>query len=346
MARPLRNDFAGALHHITSRGNNKSDIFFDDDDRLQFLSFLAQTVIRFGWRLYAWVLMTNHFHLEVETPEANLSRGMHWLNSRYVQWFNRKNHRSGHLYERRFQSKLIEKELHALEVARYTVLNPVRAGMVDHPRDYRWSSYRATAGLEAAAEWLDVSGLLGSIAGDRSAAQQEYVRFVDGGIACERRLWDELKSQIYLGSAEWIDTVQKMINEKPRSKEHPMAQRTPARPTMEDVLEAVNATFDLATGAIQQRSATKARQVAAWLAFEEGLIRQSEIAVALGIRRGRISSLVSSCRQLGEDDPIRELIQASASRMKRRLPKDTPCAGPGEFNLAFLRRRPWIPGAR
>lgn len=154
MARPLRNDFAGALHHITSRGNNRGDIFVDDQDRLQFLAFLAETVIRFGRHLYSWVLMTNHFHLEVETPEANLSRGMHWLNGRYAQWFNPRHGRCGHLFQRRFEAKLIEGESYLLEVAGYIVLNPVRAGMVDRPEAYRWSSYRATVGLEAVPPWL------------------------------------------------------------------------------------------------------------------------------------------------------------------------------------------------
>jgi predicted XRE-type DNA-binding protein len=300
-------------------------------------------VIRFGWRLYAWVLMTNHFHLEVETPEANLSRGMHWLNTRYVQWFNRKHDRCGHLFQRRFEAKLIEKEAYMLEVARYVILNPVRAHMVAHPEEYRWSSYHATAGLEPVPEWLDTVGLLGNFGSDVSSAREEYRRFVDGGIGLEKRLWDDLQGQIYLGTAEWIDRIQKMIDEEPRSEEHPRAQRMPARPAMEDVLEAVTAAFDIKPEEIRQRSAGTARQVAAWLAFEEGLIRQSEIAAALGIRRSRVSSLVSGCRRAREDDPLRELIEAAASRMKRRLPKWTP--PPSEFNLPFLRKRPWVPGA-
>lgn len=343
MARPLRNDFADALHHLTSRGNNRGDIFLDDEDRLHFLALLASTVIRFGWRLYAWVLMTNHFHLEVETPEANVSRGMHWLNTRYASWFNRKYDRCGHLFQRRFEAKLIEKESYMLEVARYVILNPVRAHMVTRPEEYRWSSYHATAGAEQAPEWLDAAGLLGNFGNDRRSACDEYRKFVDAGIGLERRLWDELKGQIYLGSAEWIEQIQKRIDEAPRSEEHPRAQRMPARPEMQDVIEAVAVTFDIKPEEIRQRSATTARQVAAWLAFEEGLVRQSEIAAALGIHRSRVSSLVAGCRRAGDGDPLRELIAAAGSRMKRRLPKWTP--PPSEFNLPFLRKRPWIPGA-
>ena len=146
MARALRTDFAGALHHVTSRGNERRPIFYDDNDRETFLEFLGQTVRRFGWSVSAFVLMTNHFHLVIQTSEANLSRGMHWLNTKYVVWFNRIHERSGHLYGGRFKAFLIEKETYLTEVLRYVVLNPVRGqdgrapgrvSLVELPRDGR-----------------------------------------------------------------------------------------------------------------------------------------------------------------------------------------------------------------
>ena len=142
MARALRTDFAGALHHVTSRGNERRPIFYDDNDREVFLEFLGLTVRRFGWSLSAFVLMTNHFHLLVQTSEANLSRGMHWLNTKYVVWFNRIHKRSGHLYGGRFKAFLIEKETYLTEVLRYVVLNPVRAKMVERRKSI---AGRATA---------------------------------------------------------------------------------------------------------------------------------------------------------------------------------------------------------
>src|SRR6266576_423094 len=145
MARALRTDFPGAVHHVTSRGNERRPIFFDDRDREAFLELLGQAVKRFGWSLTAFVLMTKHFHLVVQTPEANLSRGMQWFNTVYAVWFNRRHERSGHLYGGRFKAFVIEKETYFLEVLRYVVLNPVRANIVSRPEDYRWSSYRATA---------------------------------------------------------------------------------------------------------------------------------------------------------------------------------------------------------
>ena len=148
MARPLRIEFPGAVYHVTSRGNEKRPIFKNDGDRKAFLAFLAETAKRFGWSITAWVLMTNHFHLVLQTPEPNLSRGMHWLNGSYAGWFNHAHKRWGHLFGGRFKAFLVEKEAYFTEVLRYVVLNPVRAGMVTTPEKYRWSSYRSTAGLE------------------------------------------------------------------------------------------------------------------------------------------------------------------------------------------------------
>ena len=130
MARPLRVQFPGASYHITSRGNDRLPIFADDQDRLIFLSLLREVALRFGWSVSAWVLMTNHFHLVVTTPRANLCKAMHWLNSTYAGYFNRRHKRKGHLIEGRFDGRLIDSGTYMAEVLRYTVLNPVRADMV------------------------------------------------------------------------------------------------------------------------------------------------------------------------------------------------------------------------
>src|SRR5260370_19760894 len=183
MARAIRIQFPGAVHHITSRGNERRRIFRADADRRKFLELLAEAVSRFAWSLTGWVLMSNHFHLVLETPEhLTLSEGMQWLNGTYADWFNRKYKRVGHLFQGRFKSFLIEKEADLLEVLRYVVLNPVRAGMVERPEAYRWSSYRATAGVEAAPEWLDVDAALALFAPDAALARTYYRELVLAGI--------------------------------------------------------------------------------------------------------------------------------------------------------------------
>ena len=225
MARPLRNEFAGALYHVTSRGNERRPIFRNDHDRRTFLSFLGEAGARFGRSVSAHVLMINHFHLVDQTPEPNLSGGMHWLNGTYADWFNRRHKRAGHLFQGRFHAFIVEKEAHFAELLRYVVLNPVRAKMVERPEDYRWSSYRATAGLETPPSWLDVTAALVWLDPDRETANRAYREFVHAKIGCEERLWDKVTNAIYLGTEEWTRRMRKVVEAKPRSTDHPRVQR-------------------------------------------------------------------------------------------------------------------------
>ena len=130
MARPLRIEFNGALYHITARGDKRADIFEDNEDREQFLNLLKEVCSRFNWQIHAYCLMDNHYHLLVETPEGNLSLGMRQLNGVYTQKFNRKHKRVGHVFQGRIKRIIVEKDAHLLELARYIVLNPVRAKMI------------------------------------------------------------------------------------------------------------------------------------------------------------------------------------------------------------------------
>src|SRR5688572_7681165 len=199
MARPLRIEYAGAVYHVTSRGNARQDIVSDDHDRSTFLMVLAHVIDRFDWRCHAYCLMDNHYHLLVETPQPNLSRGMRQLNGRYTQAFNRRHRRGGHLFQGRFTAILVEKEAHLLELCRYVVLNPVRAKRVTHPRLWGWSSYRGTAGEVTGPVWLSNEWLLAQFGARQREAQQRYRQFVSEGRG-EPRPWDQLRGQIYLGS--------------------------------------------------------------------------------------------------------------------------------------------------
>ena len=150
MARPLRIEYPGALYHITSRGNGGQKIFRSDKDRVYFLKLLATLTDRFHWLCHAWCLMDNHYHLVIETPEGNLSRGMRQLNGMYTQKYNWKYHKTGHVFQGRYKAIIVDKDSYLLELCRYVALNPVRAHVVEEPEDFRWSSYRATAGIDKA----------------------------------------------------------------------------------------------------------------------------------------------------------------------------------------------------
>ena len=157
MARPLRIEFAGALYHVISRGNERKPIVRDDLDREKRLDWLRRTVETYGWRLHAFVLMTNHEHLFVQTPEANLSAGMQYLGGSYTSYFNRRHRRAGHLMQGRYRGHLIDAEGYFLEVSRYLHLNPVRAKLCRRPWRYEWSSAAAHTDERARSQLLDLS---------------------------------------------------------------------------------------------------------------------------------------------------------------------------------------------
>lgn len=233
MARPLRIEFEGALYHVTSRGDRRQGIFLDDTDRVAFLRILGDVVGRFGWLCHAYCLMSNHYHLLIETPDANLSRGMRHLNGAYTQRFNRTHARVGHVTQGRFKSILVEKDSYLLELARYVVLNPVRAKMVRSARDWKWSSYRATAGQEAPLELLTVEWLLSQFSANRTEAIREYQIFVQQGRGVE--VWEALRGGILMGTDRFVQEMTPRLHEIEHQREIPRSQRLAARPSLEEI---------------------------------------------------------------------------------------------------------------
>ncbi len=225
MARPLRIEFAGALYHVTARGDRRESIFEDATDRDRFLDILGDVIAAYNWLCPAYCLMTNHYHLVVITPDANLSKGMRQLNGVFTQWSNRRHRRSGHLLQGRFKAILVDGDSHLLELTRYVVLNPVRAGMVDAPQDWPWSSYRATVGSIASPPWLHTDGLLSQFGTRRARAVAAYERFVREGIGGDS-IWAGLKRQVFLGDDAFVEHMQ---NRAQRSDDVniPRAQRRP-----------------------------------------------------------------------------------------------------------------------
>jgi putative transposase len=178
VGRALRIDAPGAFYHVTSRGNGGRAIYFDDRDRRVFLAMFARVRRRYGWVCLAFCLMTNHYHLLLETPDGGLSGGMRELNGGYARRTNRRYAQDGHLFRNRFGAETLEREEHLLEACRYIVLNPVRAGLCSDPADWPWSSYRACAGLEYAPHFLAVDRVLRLFGRSPAAARRAYRAFV------------------------------------------------------------------------------------------------------------------------------------------------------------------------
>ena len=236
----MRIEFPGAVYHVTSRGNGRQKIFLDDQDNHKFLELLGKTLERFNWICHAYCLMVNHYHLMIETPDANLSKGMHHLNATFCQSHNKRHDTVGHLFQGRFKAIVVDRESYLLELARYVVLNPVRAGMVARPEDWPWSSFRATAGLPApayspeAAPFLTTAWLLGQFDTDETKARRRYIDFVSSGIGLDSP-WPQLQSQLFLGKETFIDKLRNAIPEKTDIQEIPKLQRYANRPPLKEI---------------------------------------------------------------------------------------------------------------
>ena len=196
MARPLRLEFARAIYH-------------DDEDRESFLSILAEVVDTFNWLCHGYCLMSNHYHLVIETPDSNLSKGMRQLNGVYTQSSNRRHNRVGHLFQGRYKAILVDADAYLLELTRYVVLNPVRAGMVNHSGQRPWSSYLAMVGQSIRPSWLAVDGLLAQFSSQRHDAVRRYEEFVTQGVGIPS-IWSGLKGQIFLGDEAFVTRMQAM----------------------------------------------------------------------------------------------------------------------------------------
>ena len=214
MTRPLRLEYAGALYHVTSRGDRREDIYLDADDRNEWLQVLGHVCSRYNWVIHAYCQMTNHYHFLVETADGNLSKGMRQLNGLYTQRFNRRHGLSGHLYQGRYKAILIQKENYLLELTRYVVLNPLRADMVKKLEDWPWSSYLATINAVSAPEWLDVDWLFGQFGKQRKQAIRAYARFIMVGKGLPSPL-DQIRHQLLLGDDNFIGQYRQ--NKKPEA---------------------------------------------------------------------------------------------------------------------------------
>ncbi|MDX8396647.1 MAG: transposase [Mariprofundaceae bacterium] len=269
MSRPLRIEYEGAVYHVTSRGNARADIYLSDADRESFLEVMKQVVDRFDWVCHAYCLMTNHYHLMIETPKGNLSQGMRHLNGVYTQRFNRSHKRVGHVFQGRYKAILVEKDAHLLALCRYIVRNPVAAGMVEEVGDWQWSSYRATSGAEAHSSFCHVGWVLEQFGGSR----RNYIEYVVRASSDDAPFTGAESSQV-LGSDKFREAVQKNIK---GDLEVPRAQKYISRRKLED----------LARGQAER---------GLWMsqAYREQGYTMTEIAVYAGVHYSLVSKVIKA----------------------------------------------------
>ncbi|MFT7688837.1 MAG: putative transposase [Candidatus Azotimanducaceae bacterium] len=221
MSRPVRIEFPGAHYHVTSKGTQDGSVFLDNEDRLAFLNVLETVVSRFAWLLHCYVLMDSHYHIIVECPKANLSKGMRQLNGVYTQHFNRRHEEEGSLFKGRFKSVLFEAKTYLLPLSRHVVLNPVRLGVSSSAQTYRWSSHRVLGGAIKQPNFLHIDTLLGSFEGSLKEKQSQYKEYVKAGVHLDSPLLEK-SSQVLLGSAKFIGQMQPILDGEKLAKRGPV----------------------------------------------------------------------------------------------------------------------------
>lgn len=302
MARPLRLEFPGAVYHVTSRGDRREPIFFEDGDREVFLGLLGREVQQQGWWLYAYCLMDNHYHLLVETPEPNLSRGMRRLNGVYTQAFNRRHGLVGHLFQGRYKAIVVDRDSYLLELSRYVVLNPVRAGLVEDPADWVWSSYGATVGVAPAPDWLAAGALLRLFRKGVAAARRTYARFVADGIG-KPSPWTARTGQIFLGDEAFLRRMEKRAAEQP-ADDVPEGQRHPVRPDRVLILGEVAKAYDVPLADVLDRSSGPAFKAAVYLLRREANLSLKEVAKLAGVSCPRVSQIQRELESVPDDERL------------------------------------------
>jgi len=308
MARPLRIEFPGAFYHITARGNEKKDVFRSHKDRERFLFYIASAAERYGAVIHAYCLMSNHFHLLMETPRGNLSEIMQYVNGAYTTYFNVKRKRTGHLFQGRFKSIVVDADEYAMELSRYIHLNPVRAGMVGKPEDHEWSSYRAYVGISASPAWLKTDIILSSFGG--KSRENTYRAFVEDHLEaeCASPLHGVIASTL-LGTEEFVAHIsEKHLNARKPDRSVPAVRALSRSLSIEGIVQKVEE--------IVPDRKLLARKVAMYACHRFGGGRLKEIGERFGIGDSAVSQATMRLHaEAARDKELGELLARVRSEL-------------------------------
>jgi REP element-mobilizing transposase RayT len=321
MGRPIRIEYPSALYHITSRGNEKKDIFQREGDRVKFLQILEDYHDRYGILIHSYVLMDNHYHLILETPKGNLLKVMHGINSSYTGYFNRKYGRSGHLFQGRYRGILVEKDTYLLSLSRYVHLNPVRAGVVDRPQQYRWSSYVGYIGKEKESEWVEYAWVFSQFGKEKKRARRRYREYVEEGLrAKETTPLRNLHGQVILGDQVFIERIKGMLKGRRLSQGIVERKRLLEHPSATEVVGVVSEAYGIDQEEILERGgrANTARKVAIYYCQRyTGLSNEAIGELFGGIHYTTVSKVTARLREeMLKDKELSKLIDHLNSHFK------------------------------
>ncbi len=310
MARPLRIEYPGAFYHVTSRGNEQKDVFKSMRDRQKFLEYLESATTRYGAILHAYCLMSNHYHLLLETPGGNLSQIMRHINGAYTTYFNVKRKRAGHLFQGRYKAILVEADEYLAELSRYIHLNPVRVRIVERPEQYQWSSYQSYAGLSKPQAWLRTGFILGCFAKRTEDAHKKYRTFV------EDRLGKEYESPLtkaigisILGSIAFVEEISAAYLHGKEDGNIPALRQFASLPTPEEIMKQAQGAFG--------DDEKMARRAAIHLCHKYSGMRLREIGERFNMRDTAISEASRRfARELDTDGKLRGILERIKVKLK------------------------------
>lgn len=326
MARPLRIQYPDAVYHVTCRGNEKKDIFRDDADRSRFVQLLNQSVNIYTVKLHSYVLMTNHFHLLVETPLANLSEFMRHFNIAYIGYFNRRHSRVGHLYQGRYKSILVEKNEYLSILSRYIHLNPVRIKSLQNREQrerykqlisYPWSSLAGYLSKRKRQHFVQYALVLSEYGGETDKARKAYRKVLIEEMTQGRGVYEEVVGQSVIGSDEFISWVKERFLVEGKDREAPAHQAIRRYRSKEEVTEVL---VKKTGKSIEEISAEKGplRQIAMDLLHRYGGLTNPEIGRLFGVDYSSVSQERKRLRQrLAQNRMIASLHRSFEDEMSR-----------------------------
>ncbi len=293
MARPLRIEYPGAFYHVLHRGQRQDAIVDDDRDRERFLLCLERMVERYNVVVHTYCLMTNHYHLILETPDANVSRAVQWLSVSYATYYNRRHQVSGHMFQGRFKAIVVEADEYLNSLSRYIHLNPVRAKMAAHAWDYEWSSCRFFAGITQTPDWLDTSRVLGNFGRRKRSAQRKYLEYMSQSNPYDPS--EDCIGSSLLGSDSFVAWIKNaFLSESEGVGEIPELKHLTPRPSVEQIIEQVGEYYRVPVDTILKRAAknNQARDIAIYLCRQ----LSGQTCQALGDFFGKVSGAAITMR--------------------------------------------------
>ena len=317
MARPLRIQYPGAVYHVTCRGNEKREIFRDDKDRKTFLEILSQSIEIYNIRLYSYILMSNHFHLLIETPLGNLGEFMRQFNITYTSYFNRRHKRVGHLYQGRYKSIVVDKDEYLSVLSRYIHLNPIRTKQVKGKAgeekieilmNYNWSSLPGYITKGKKEKIIDYEKVLDEYGGDNAKGRKAYEKRIKEDIAQGLEIRDKIIGQSIIGGEEFIEWIKEKFIKGERDRECPPLRDLQRYRAKEEIMRVITKETGKSFEEIKAEG-RNLRQIAMDILYRIGSIKGVEIGKMFRVDYSTVSQGRKRLREkMQKDKKLRELV--------------------------------------